>query len=166
LQSWHPRNLFNLWRRSEGDRAQELDFKNSRTKLFDSRWKSKALVRAYHGDVINERIFKRWYLPETLPDVRPTRRAKGDDALELAALAGRGKSAVRQLQKEADDERHANAPVGSLMFAEVERRLDTFIFRCCFAHSIYEARRMVIHGSVKLNGVKVRHPFLLIVYDA
>jgi ribosomal protein S4 len=43
-----------------------------------------------------------------------------------------------------------------LMFAEVERRIDVFLFRCCFVHSVYEARRLVIHGDVMLNGKKVR----------
>jgi hypothetical protein len=32
------------------------------------------------------------------------------------------------------------------MLAEVERRIDVFVFRCCFAHSVYEAQRLVIHG--------------------
>ena len=41
--------------------------------LFQQRWVSKRLTRAYHGDYINEKIFKRWYLPRTLPDVRPRR---------------------------------------------------------------------------------------------
>ena len=52
-------------------------------------------------------------------------------------------------------EQKGMAPVGSLMFVEVERRLDVFLFRCCFVHSVYEARRLIIHGYVKLNGVKV-----------
>lgn len=47
------------------------------------------------------------------------------------------------------------APVGSLMFQEVERRIDTIVFRSCFAESIYEARRLVVHGYVRLNGRKV-----------
>jgi len=47
------------------------------------------------------------------------------------------------------------APVGSLMLSEIERRMDVFIFRCCFAHSVYEARRLIVHGYVKLNGKKV-----------
>jgi ribosomal protein S4 len=47
-------------------------------------------------------------------------------------------------------------PVASLMFTDVERRVDVLVFRACFAHSVYEARRMIIHGDVKLNGKKVR----------
>ena len=108
-------------------------------------------MRAYHGDYINEKIFKRWYLPETLPDVRPRRQVLGDDKAYLQEFALRKK-------KEKDEEeliaKKGLAPVGSLMFSEVERRLDVFVFRCCFAHSVYEARRLVIHGDVLLNGKK------------
>ena len=46
--------------------------------------------------------------------------------------------------------------MGSLMFSEVERRIDVVIFRACLAHSVYDARKMVIHGQVLLNGKKVR----------
>jgi ribosomal protein S4 len=31
------------------------------------------------------------------------------------------------------------------------------IFRACLAHSVYDARRMVVHGQVLLNGKKVRY---------
>ncbi len=111
-------------------------------------------MRAYHGDYINEKIFKRWYLPETLPDVRPRRKVLGDDSTDLEAFALR-KNKEKALEEEV--EKKGMAPVGSLMFSEVERRIDVFIFRCCFVHSVYEARRLVIHGDVMLNGKKVRH---------
>jgi len=62
---------------------------------------------------------------------------------------------VREKELEDEIETKGMAPVGSLMFTEVERRLDVFVFRCCFAHSVYEARRLVIHGYVTLNGKKV-----------
>ncbi|KAL0958828.1 hypothetical protein HGRIS_014145 [Hohenbuehelia grisea] len=149
--SWVPKNLYNLWARSKGSRVSELKFTRTHKSLFQQRWVSKAAVRAYHGDFINEKIFKRWYLPETLPDVRPRRKVFGDDKGDLAAFALR-KSKETKLKEE--EEQKGMAPVGSLMFAEVERRIDVFIFRCCFAHSVYEARRLVIHGNVLLNGKK------------
>jgi ribosomal protein S4 len=120
--------------------------------LFQQRWVSKKVVRAYHGDFINEKIFKRWYLPETLPDVRPKRKVFGDDTASLAEFA---KRKWKEAALEEEEEKKGMAPVGSLMFSEVERRIDVFIFRCCFAHSVYEARRLVIHGDVSLNGKKV-----------
>lgn len=139
--------------RSKGSRADELKFTRTHKSLFQQRWVSKAVVRAYHGDYINEKIFKRWYLPETLPDVRPRRKVLGDDSTDLEAFALRKK---KEKALEEEVEKKGMAPVGSLMFSEVERRIDVFIFRCCFVHSVYEARRLVIHGDVMLNGKKVR----------
>lgn len=151
--SWSPRNLYNLWRRSCAAEAEAIDFTRSSKTLFQQRWISKALVRAYHGDFINEKIFKRWYLPDTLPDVRPRQHALSSNG-DLDAFAGRTEQLERAKKKAYDEQRKGLAPVGSLMLAEVERRIDVFIFRCCFAHSVYEARRLVIHGSVLLNGKK------------
>jgi ribosomal protein S4 len=128
--------------------------------LFQQRWIAKRLIRAYHGDFINEKSFKRWYLPSTLPDVRPRRTqtedygtqlnkwAKSPNAVEKDAKARR-----REIDGEEEEEL---PPVGSLMFSEVERRIDVVIFRACLAHSAYEARRLVVHGQVLLNGKKVR----------
>lgn len=41
------------------------------------------------------------------------------------------------------------------MWREVEARLDVLLFRACFTHSAYDARRMITQGHVKLNGKKV-----------
>ncbi|KAL4063464.1 hypothetical protein V8B97DRAFT_1863940 [Scleroderma yunnanense] len=150
--SWSVRNLFNLWQRSVG--GQVVTFNSTNKTLFQQRWKAKALMRAYHGDFINEKIFKRWYLPATLPDVRPRNRTPLDDTLALDDYAGRSEQLERAIRRKEEEDRKGLAPVGSLMMAEVERRIDVFVFRCCFAHSVYEARRLVIHGHVLLNGRK------------
>ncbi|KAG5338725.1 putative 40S ribosomal protein S4-like [Termitomyces sp. T112] len=151
--SWTPKNLYNLYLRTEGPRKTDITYKQfSNLTLFQQRWRSKAVVRAYHGDFIKEKVFKRWFLPETLPDVRPKRKVLlGDDKASLQEFALRKKK-----EKELAEEEAAKgmAPVGSLMFSEVERRIDIFLFRCCFVHSVYEARRLIIHGNVKLNGRK------------
>jgi ribosomal protein S4 len=141
-----------------GDKASEISFSRTSQSLFQQRWISKAVVRAYHGDFINEKVFKRWYLPSTLPDVRPRRKIIGDDTVALNVFAKRKEQAQKESRKREEDVKGL-PPVGSLMFTEVERRIDVFIFRCCFAHSVYEARRLVIHGDVLLNGKKVRPLF-------
>ena len=41
------------------------------------------------------------------------------------------------------------------LYQGIERRLDTVIFRSLFATSIQQARQMVIHGHVEVNGKKV-----------
>jgi len=60
----------------------------------------------------------------------------------------------REIKRREEEASKGLAPVGSLMFSEVERRIDVVIFRSCLAHSVYEARRMVVHGNVLLNGRK------------
>ncbi|KAI0320498.1 hypothetical protein OF83DRAFT_1053049 [Amylostereum chailletii] len=155
--SWSRHNLYNLWRRSVGELSKETKLTDTRKTLFQQRWLAKKLVRAYHGDFINEKIFKSWYLPDTLPDVRPRYSMAGDDTSELSKWARQEKAVGKaaRARKQADDGVHEDiAPVGSLMFSEVERRIDVVIFRACLAHSVYEARRMVIHGDVLLNGEK------------
>lgn len=42
------------------------------------------------------------------------------------------------------------------LFQNVERRLDNVIFRSLFASSIQQARQMVVHGHVEVNGKIVR----------
>ena len=148
--------MYNLYRRSLTDKARETIWKDTSDTLFQQRWKSKALVRAYHGDLIPEKIFKRWYLPTFLPNVRPgMRRANDADQIGLAKWARKDKVATQEEKTAEEEKRKGLAPVGSLMFMEVERRIDVVIFRACLASSIYEARRLVLHGDVVLNGKKV-----------
>ncbi|KAF8483403.1 hypothetical protein DFH94DRAFT_721516 [Russula ochroleuca] len=156
--SWTRENLYNLWRRSLGELSKETNFTRTQKSLFQQRWIAKRLIRAYHGDFINEKTFKRWYLPTTLPDVRPRRGQTEDYATELNKWA-KSPNAVEKdakvRRKEIDgEEQEELPPVGSLMFSEVERRIDVVIFRACLAHSVYDARRMVVHGQVLLNGKK------------
>jgi len=64
------------------------------------------------------------------------------------------RNARMERKRRNENDEQGLAPVGSLMLSEIERRMDVFIFRCCFAHSVYEARRLIVHGYVKLNGKK------------
>lgn len=66
----------------------------------------------------------------------------------------RGGGRARDVSGGALSQQDANTrvPLGSLMFAEVERRLDVLVFRACFATSVWQAKSMVVHGKVKLNG--------------
>lgn len=73
----------------------------------------------------------------------------------LGKWAKKDKVANKELKRLEEEGSKGLAPVGSLMFSEVERRIDVVIFRACLAHSVYEARRLVVHGDVLLNGKKV-----------
>lgn len=156
--SWHPRNLYNLWRRSLGAKVEDTVFTRTNRSLYQQRWVSKALLRAYHGDYINEKIFKRWYLPQTLPDVRETLSNTSSSTESVNKWALREDAAQKEAKRLQNEREKGLAPVGSLMFREVERRIDVLLFRACFAHSVYEARRMVVHGDVLLNGKKHTNP--------
>jgi ribosomal protein S4 len=157
VQSWKAANLFNLWQRQLGPLKSLTEFRTSSKTLFQQRWASKQLIRAFHGDFINEKAFKRWYLPKTLPDVRP--RVPLSLVDDIGKFAGNKKTVAAQdkaRRAAEDNEEEELAPVGSLMFSEIERRIDVLIFRSCLAQSVYDARRLVVHGYVMLNGKKVR----------
>ncbi|KAH9855479.1 alpha-L RNA-binding motif-containing protein [Lenzites betulinus] len=156
--SWHPHNLYNLWRRSFGPLQKITDRVEYKETLNWRRWTAKSLLRGYHGDYINEKIFKRWYLPDNLPDVRPPAALSVDANASLNKWALRDNAAEMTLKRAEEEKRKGLAPVGSLMFSEVERRIDVIIFRSCFSHSVYDARRMIIHGNVLLNGKKHINP--------
>lgn len=157
FQSWSLDNLYSVWARAFVVQKHVTFSRTNRT-LFQQRWTAKALIRAYHGDFIPEKTFKRWYLPATLPDVRPRLQTGGKASLALDEFAGRKEQFERAERRKKKEDEKGLAPVGSLMMSEVERRIDVFMFRCCFASSVYEARRLVIHGRVLLNGKKVNAP--------
>ena len=96
--------------------------------------------------------------------MRPRRELTEVYSTQLNKWAKLPNKEAKSRRKEIDGEDQEELPpVGSLMFSEVERRIDVVIFRACLAHSVYDARRMVIHGQVLLNGKKVRRhrPLLL-----
>jgi ribosomal protein S4 len=122
--------------------------------IFQQRWRSKRLTKGYHAEHLGAKAFERWFLPEALPRVRS---ADGTGAVssELSKwVEGReaagGRTALRK--KIAEMEQEASSPVGTLMFTEVERRIDTLVFRACFATSVWQARAFVVQGHVKING--------------
>lgn len=100
--------------------------------------------------------FQRWFLPEILPTVR-----HGDEIKRTNDLAkwveGKEKAGGRTLAEKlmAETAEEARSPVGSLMWSEVERRLDVLIFRACFATSVWQARSYITQGHVKVNGYVV-----------
>ncbi|KAG0735729.1 hypothetical protein G6F57_011887 [Rhizopus arrhizus] len=49
-------------------------------------------------------------------------------------------------------------PVASLLYADLERRLDFVVFRSNFCSSVYAARQLCVHGKVLVNGKKMAFP--------
>lgn len=158
--SWGARNLYSLWRLTYNPPEHlmgKLSFKRSSLTLFQQKWVSKRMLRAYHGDWIQERRLRRRFMPNALPPLEATSRAS--DVASSSANAST--SSDYQSREGRGSEASNRIPLASLMWREVEARLDVLLFRACFTHSAYDARRMITQGHVKLNGVKVRkNPFV------
>ena len=75
-----------------------------------------------------------------------------DDGSQQAM--GRGSGLERDPTKRSS--RVPRTPYMNMVFAPLERRLDTAIFRALFASSTRQARQFVVHGYVKVNGKKVK----------
>ena len=125
--SWSPSNLYNLYNRSLGPKSLDTNFDKTSQTLFQQRWKSKRMARAYHGDYISEKIFRRWFLPSQLPIIRPS---KSNNKSNVEGLAKWSKISNNNKVK-SDSDNDKSIPVGSMMFAELERRLDHLVFRAC-----------------------------------
>lgn len=166
LQSWAPENLYNVWQRvsPDGLLTRESDFTRTSMTLFQQRWRAKRLARGYHGDHIGATKFARWYLPESLPAVHaanvPTSKSGSSSSSRNIARLVAGRTQIRAEEEKArkQKERESRTPIGTMMFREVERRLDVLVFRACFATSVWQARQMVVHRKVRVNGEIVNNP--------
>jgi len=122
----------------------------SRT-YFQQKWTAKASTRAYHGEQIREKKWKRLF-SRNLPAVVPMdfNYLAHHDGSEQGA--GRGAGADSQEKGRTP----AMTPYMQMTYWPIERRLDSAIFRSLFASSVRQARQFCVHGLVKVNGKKVR----------
>lgn len=72
------------------------------------------------------------------------------DGSDMAAGRGSGRD-----ERRSDRTSPKVTPYMNMTFFPQERRLDTCIFRALFASSTRQARQMVTHGHVRVNGKKV-----------
>ena len=106
-------------------------------------------MRGYHGDWIQEGKFRKQFLPASIPPII------GSTSGSSALAKGKGPAQPSTTDPDRAKARGGKIPLGSLMFSELERRLDVLIFRACFAPSVYTAKMLVVTGQVSLNGIKV-----------
>ncbi|CAO1618586.1 unnamed protein product [Parajaminaea phylloscopi] len=148
--SWSARNLYNLLSRSfDRKKVRMTNQTDTGNSMYKQRMIAKRLVRGYHGDHIAETKFKRWFLPVDLPSYAND-GAAGSSQLRTGGIL----ESIWRRQSRGE----MGMPILSLFVRDLERRLDTAVFRCCFARSIYEARGLVVQGKVKLNGRKMTDP--------
>ncbi|PQE31221.1 hypothetical protein CJF32_00001811 [Rutstroemia sp. NJR-2017a WRK4] len=151
-QTWNKHNLYNL-SRYRGPNFLSLTF-------YQQKWKSKSTSRAYHGEQIREKQWQRMFRPRAAAVIPMDYRYLGDhDGSELAAGRGSGKEIAPDLIERRSKRQ---IPYMSMVYAPIERRLDTAIFRALFASSARQARQFVVHGKVKVNGKKMPYPGYLL----
>ncbi|KAF2193212.1 alpha-L RNA-binding motif-containing protein [Zopfia rhizophila CBS 207.26] len=144
-QDWSRWTLYNLSR---------LTPPNVTTKTyFQQKWTAKSNTRAYHGEQIREKQWKRMFrrnLPAVVPmDHKYLARYDGSEQ-----AAGRGAGADTQEKTRTSP----MTPYMQMTYYPMERRLDSAIFRALFASSVRQARQFVVHGLVKVNGKKMIYP--------
>lgn len=100
--------------------------------MYQQKWTSKKETRAYHGDHLSERQFKTIWIPK------------------LVGVASENAKDYRP------------TPLASQTYASLEKRLDIAVFRALFASSARQARQMVVHGKVKVNGTQMKQPGYLL----
>ncbi|APA08396.1 hypothetical protein SS1G_13338 [Sclerotinia sclerotiorum 1980 UF-70] len=152
-QTWNKINLYNLSRykpRPEGNT------------FFQQKWKAKSLSRAYHGEQIREGQWTRMFRPRAKAVIPMDYKYLAEhDGSELAAGRGSGLEILKGAGSAAQFNRN-QIPYMSMVYAPIERRLDTAIFRALFASSTRQARQFVVHGKVKVNGKKMPYPGYLL----
>ena len=82
----------------------------------------------------------------------------GEQLLEkqrLRAFYGLMEKKFRKYVEEAADEAGVT---GNNLIKKLEKRLDNLVYRAGFARSIRQARQMVVHGHISVNGKKVDFP--------
>ena len=115
--------------------------------FYQQKWKSKSMMRDYHGEQISEKQWERMFSPKlrTVVPMDPAYLARNDGSNESA-----GRGSGLELRHEKKPVEHT--PHMLMTFAPLERRLDVAIFRALFASSARQARQFVVHGAVKVNG--------------
>ena len=64
----------------------------------------------------------------------------------------------KQMRKYAEKAMASNEPTGDYLIRQLETRLDNLVYRLWFANSIRQARQMVNHGHINVDGKKVSIP--------
>ncbi|PNS16878.1 37S ribosomal protein S4-like, mitochondrial [Sphaceloma murrayae] len=133
--------------------------------FFQQKWEAKSLTRAFHGNQIRE---KKWQLmfDRRLPAVMPMNAAQLAATDGSAMSAGRGSGQDDAMISDRDEWGQSKTPKRTpymqMAYWPTERRLDTAVWRALFASSTLQARQFVVHGAVRVNGKKMRHPGYLL----
>ncbi|KAH9870933.1 hypothetical protein J1614_006505 [Plenodomus biglobosus] len=146
-------NVRQNWSRWSLYALSQLKPPNTTRTYFQQKWSAKASTRAYHGEHIREKKWKRMF-KRNLPAVVSM------DHRYLATYDGSEQAAGRGMGADSQEPPRTPpmTPYMQMAYYPLERRLDTAIFRAMFASSVRQARQFVVHGLVKVNGKKMPYP--------
>lgn len=82
----------------------------------------------------------------------------GTQLLEKQRLRGYYEVMEKQFRRYVTDAMNASDTTGDSLVKSLETRLDNMVYRLSFAGSIRQARQMVVHGHIRVNGKKVDRP--------
>ena len=82
----------------------------------------------------------------------------GRQLLEKQRLKAYYEVMEKQFERYIDEAKKSNELTGSALIKLLETRLDNIVYRLGFASSIRQARQMVVHGHINVNGKKVNVP--------
>ena len=82
----------------------------------------------------------------------------GTQLLEKQRLRGYYEVMEKQFRKYVSKALKASDTTGDALVGLLETRLDNLVYRLDFASSIRQARQMVVHGHILVNGKKVDRP--------
>lgn len=105
------------------------------------------------------RYFERRPYP---PGVHGRSRRKTSDyqvrLLEKQRLRFQYNISEKQLRRTFEEAHRSTAKTGDLLVSLLERRLDALVVRAGLARTIYQARQVVAHGHITVDGAKVDRP--------
>ena len=92
--------------------------------------------------------------------VKPRRKLSeyGEQLLEKQKLKAYYGVLERQFRRYVDEALKSKGNPGDILVQNLERRLDNIVYRLGFASTLRQARQMVIHGHIRVNGEKLDRP--------
>lgn len=89
----------------------------------------------------------------------------GMQLLEKQRLRGYYEVMEKQFRKYVNEAMKSSDTTGEALIRSLETRLDNMVYRLSFASSIRQARQMVVHGHIRINGKKVDRPSYRVSVD-
>ncbi len=82
----------------------------------------------------------------------------GAQLLEKQRLRAYYNTSEKQFRNYVEKAKKSDVPTALGLIRQLETRLDNLVYRLGFAASIFQARQMVVHGHIRVDGKKIDRP--------